>query len=162
MLPKSHGRVLSNSKIARRWSVVSVPSGTSASCVLFFMCPVGYVLFIVCHLGLGHVPYKKSKTLLCPELVPVSDIWYVASCFLPHTGGHTKILPRLPGPVTALAFVNGASNLLFVTSLDGSVYLADLNKPEDSHMSKTKLPHAAHLVRDTHTHIHTHTHAHAH
>ncbi len=63
-----------------------------------------------------------------------------------HFGGHTRILPRMPAPVTALAFVNGAPNLLFVTALDGSVYLADLNKPEDSHLSKTKLPHAAYEV----------------
>jgi hypothetical protein len=52
----------------------------------------------------------------------------------------------MPAPVTTLAFVNGAPNLLFITSSDGAVYLADLNKPEDSHLSKTRLPHAAHAV----------------
>jgi len=59
-----------------------------------------------------------------------------------HFGGHTRILPRMPAAVTALAFVNGVANLLMAASADGSVYLADLNRPEDSHMSKTKLPHA--------------------
>eukprot|EP00967_Tisochrysis_lutea_P143287 scaffold265922_cov18-Tisochrysis_lutea.AAC.1 len=99
-------------------------------------------------------------------------------------GGHTKILPRMPAAVSAVAFVNGAFNLIFATSLDGkipslpvffmtrtelqnecplnksksyassaqtcgnvtcskSVYLADLNRPEDSHLSRTKLPHLA-------------------
>ncbi|KAF5831259.1 hypothetical protein DUNSADRAFT_13366 [Dunaliella salina] len=60
-----------------------------------------------------------------------------------HFGGHTKILPRMPAAVSAVAFVNGAFNLIFATSLDGSVYLADLNRPEDSHLSRTKLPHLA-------------------
>lgn len=67
-------------------------------------------------------------------------------CLGMHAGGHTRILARMPSPITTLAFVNGAANLLFLTSQCGSVYLADLNKPEDSHMSKTKLPHAAKLV----------------
>ena len=52
----------------------------------------------------------------------------------------------MPDAVTAVAFVNGAPNLLFATSQDGSVYLADLNKPEDSHLSKCKLPQAANEV----------------
>ncbi|KAL6754714.1 hypothetical protein V8C86DRAFT_312390 [Haematococcus lacustris] len=60
-----------------------------------------------------------------------------------HFGGHTKILPRMPTGISALAFVNGVANLLFATSRDGSVYLADIARPEDSHMSKTKLPHMA-------------------
>lgn len=67
---------------------------------------------------------------------------------LPTVGGHTRILPRMPAGVTALAFVNGAPNLLMAASADGSVYLADINRPEDSHMSKTKLPHTCAEVRE--------------
>lgn len=49
----------------------------------------------------------------------------------------------MPGAVSALAFVNGVANLLMACSVDGSIYLADVIRPEDSHLSKTKLPHMA-------------------
>jgi hypothetical protein len=53
----------------------------------------------------------------------------------------------MPGAVSALAFVNGVANLLMACSVDGSIYLADVIRPEDSHLSKTKLPHMASEVK---------------
>ena len=57
-----------------------------------------------------------------------------------------RILPRMPAAVSALAFVNGLPSRLFCTSANGTVYVADFARPEDSYTAKVKLPHAASQV----------------
>ncbi|GAX73893.1 hypothetical protein CEUSTIGMA_g1343.t1 [Chlamydomonas eustigma] len=58
-------------------------------------------------------------------------------------GGHIRILPRLPSRVTALAYVHGLNTHLLCTSADGTIYVADFLRPEDSYTAGVKLPHAA-------------------
>ena len=62
---------------------------------------------------------------------------------LPSAGGHIRILPRLPSSVSAMAFVHGLPSRLLCTSEDGTIYVADFVRPEDSYMAAVKLPHAA-------------------
>lgn len=55
-------------------------------------------------------------------------------------GGHTKVLPRLGGAATALAFVHGLPHKLLCAASDGSLFLHDLVKPEDSSQKPFSLP----------------------
>jgi hypothetical protein len=70
----------------------------------------------------------------------VNYFFYIA---LIISGGHIRILPRLPSRVTALAYVHGLSTHLLCTSADGTIYVADFLRPEDSYTAGVKLPNAA-------------------
>ncbi len=56
---------------------------------------------------------------------------------------HVRILPRMPDAVSAISYVNGLPHRLLCTSADGSIYVADFVRPEDSYTATVKLPGAA-------------------
>lgn len=60
-----------------------------------------------------------------------------------RSGGHIRILPRMPAAISALAYVHGMPAQLLCTSTDGSIYVADFKRPEDSYTAGVKLPLAA-------------------
>ena len=57
-----------------------------------------------------------------------------------HFGGHVRILPRMSTPVKSMAFVYGLATKIFCTGSDGSIYVADFNRPEESYTAAVKLP----------------------
>ncbi|GFR39951.1 hypothetical protein Agub_g29 [Astrephomene gubernaculifera] len=58
----------------------------------------------------------------------------------------TKVLPRLKGSITALAWVNGVAHKLMCASAEGNIFIADILKPEDSSAKPYELPQAVHEI----------------
>ncbi|GLI70040.1 hypothetical protein VaNZ11_014779, partial [Volvox africanus] len=58
----------------------------------------------------------------------------------------TKVLPRLRGAITALAWVNGVTHKLMCASAEGDIFIADIIKPEDSSQKPHEFPQAIHAI----------------
>ncbi|GIL44004.1 hypothetical protein Vafri_1589 [Volvox africanus] len=58
----------------------------------------------------------------------------------------TKVLPRLRGAITALAWVNGVAHKLMCASAEGDIFIADIIKPEDSSQKAHEFPQAIHAI----------------
>ncbi|EFJ43557.1 hypothetical protein VOLCADRAFT_121436 [Volvox carteri f. nagariensis] len=63
-----------------------------------------------------------------------------------RAGCTTKVLPRLRGAITALAWVNGVAHKLMCASAAGDIFIADIIKPEDSSQKPYEFPQPIHAI----------------
>ncbi|KXZ45269.1 hypothetical protein GPECTOR_56g365 [Gonium pectorale] len=83
---------------------------------------------------------SDSKTLAWGLVDGSVVLWDDRSCCA------TNVLPRLRGPITALAWVNGIAHKLMCASEAGDIYVADIIKPEDSSQKPYEFPQPIHEI----------------